>query len=78
MENSLVHPVGDVDMLTEHLTMLEENRDLLGRLREGALRTAPENTWTATGARLLDVYRDVIASSSPNRRKLVNEVGAPS
>jgi glycosyltransferase involved in cell wall biosynthesis len=78
MENGLVHPVGDVEMLTEHLTMLDENRDLLGRLREGALRTAPEYTWTATGARLLDVYRDVIASSSPKRRKLVNEVGAPS
>lgn len=62
MENALVHPVGDVDLLTEHLTMLHEDRDLLARLREGALRTAPEYTWTASGARLLEVYRDLIES----------------
>ncbi len=62
MENALVHPVGDVDTLREHLTMLHEDRDLLARLRAGALASAPEFTWRAAGARLLDVYRDLVAS----------------
>jgi glycosyltransferase involved in cell wall biosynthesis len=64
MENSLVHPVGQVDVLTEHLTMLSEDPDLLERLREGALRSAPGLTWTAAGARLLDVYREVVGSKA--------------
>jgi len=60
LENALVHPVGDVETLTEHLTLMHENRQLLATLRAGALRSAPEFTWTAAGARLLDVYRAVI------------------
>jgi len=62
MQNALVHRVGDVDALTEHLTMLHEDRDLLERLRAGALSSAPALTWTAAGARLLRVYREVLAS----------------
>ena len=62
MENALVHRAGDVDALTRQLTMLHEDRDLLERLREGALSSAPRFTWTAAGARLLDVYREVVES----------------
>jgi hypothetical protein len=54
--------VGDVDTLTQHLTALYEDRLLLGELREGALRAAPELTWSAAGLRLLDVYREVVDS----------------
>jgi glycosyltransferase involved in cell wall biosynthesis len=61
-ENALVHAVGDVDTLTQHLTALYEDRLLLGELREGALRAAPELTWSAAGLRLLDVYREVVDS----------------
>jgi glycosyltransferase involved in cell wall biosynthesis len=59
-ENALVHHVGDVDALESHLTSLYENREMLDRLRVGALRTAPEVTWSAAGRRLFDIYREVI------------------
>jgi glycosyltransferase involved in cell wall biosynthesis len=59
-QNALVHEIGDVDALTEHITRLHEDRALLARLRENALRTAPEVTWDKAGERLLDVYRDVL------------------
>src|SRR6202041_3576425 len=53
MENALVHRAGDVSALTQHLTMLDEDRELLGRLRRSSLKTAPDITWAAAGARLL-------------------------
>jgi glycosyltransferase involved in cell wall biosynthesis len=61
MENALVHHVGDVNALEQHITMLHENRALLERLRAAALRTAPEVTWTAAGVKLLQAYRDILA-----------------
>jgi glycosyltransferase involved in cell wall biosynthesis len=62
MSSGLVHKIGDVQALTQHITMLHENRALLERLRAGALQAAPEVTWTAAGVRLLDVYRETIAA----------------
>jgi glycosyltransferase involved in cell wall biosynthesis len=61
MENGLVHPVGDVEALAQQITMLHEDRTLLGRLRTGCLRTAHEFTWTAAGVRLLQVYREAVS-----------------
>jgi glycosyltransferase involved in cell wall biosynthesis len=60
LENALVHRVGDVGALEEHITMLHHDRPQLSRLRDGCLRTAPDVTWTAAGTRLLDVYREVV------------------
>ena len=60
MENALVHPAGDVDTLTKHLTLLNEDRGLLERLRAGALATAAESTWEKAGVVLLDTYRRAI------------------
>jgi glycosyltransferase involved in cell wall biosynthesis len=60
MENALVHPVGDVDALTHHITLLHEDRALLARLRDGAISTAPQFTWSQAGVRLVEVYRDVV------------------
>ena len=62
MENALVHHVGDVEALTQHLTLLYENRSLLARLRAQGLSEVPKITWTAAGVRLLDVYRETIDS----------------
>jgi glycosyltransferase involved in cell wall biosynthesis len=64
MENALVHKVGDVDSLTRHITMLDENRDLLETLRGAGLSAAQEVTWDAAGINLLRVYREVIASTA--------------
>jgi glycosyltransferase involved in cell wall biosynthesis len=74
MDNSLVHKIADVKALTQHITMLHEDRALLAKLREAGLRFAPEVTWDAAGVMLLDCYRDVIASykhekSSPTRNR---------
>jgi glycosyltransferase involved in cell wall biosynthesis len=68
MENALVHHVGDVEALTEHITLLHENRALLERLRAACLNGLSEITWAAAGVRLLDVYREVIADHA--RKKL--------
>lgn len=60
-ENAFVHHVGDVAALTEHITMLHEDRALLERMRDASLRTTKDITWTAAGKILLDVYRETIA-----------------
>jgi glycosyltransferase involved in cell wall biosynthesis len=60
MENALVHHVGDVEALAQHLTVLHEDRALLERLRTSGLSKLNELTWTAAGVKLLDVYRETI------------------
>ncbi len=64
MENAMVHRVGDVAALTQHITMVHEDRALLERLRSAGLRLAPEVTWTAAGVKLLQAYGDVVAGQS--------------
>jgi glycosyltransferase involved in cell wall biosynthesis len=61
MKTGLVHRAGDVAALTQHITMLHEDRGLLEKLRAASIGSAHEVTWTAAGARLLQAYRDVIA-----------------
>jgi glycosyltransferase involved in cell wall biosynthesis len=60
-ETGLVHRAGDVDALTEHITLLYRDRPLLEKFRAACLKKAHEITWTAAGIKLLDVYREVIA-----------------
>ncbi len=62
MKTGLMHGVGDVDALTQHITMLHEDRTLLEKLRAACLETAPSLTWTAAGRVLFDVYRETIAA----------------
>jgi glycosyltransferase involved in cell wall biosynthesis len=64
MKTGLMHRIGDVDTLTQHITMLHEDRALLNRLRTAGLEAAPGVTWTAAGRILLDVYRETIAAHS--------------
>jgi glycosyltransferase involved in cell wall biosynthesis len=64
-KTGLMHRVGDVESLTQHITMLHEDRALLERLRAASLKMVPEITWTAAGVKLLDVYRETIAAHSP-------------
>jgi glycosyltransferase involved in cell wall biosynthesis len=65
MKNALVHPVGDVDTLTEHITLLYKDHALLKRLRAGCLETGPTVTWGAAGVRLLDLYQEIIGKFQP-------------
>jgi glycosyltransferase involved in cell wall biosynthesis len=62
MKTGLMHRVGDVEALTQHITMLNEDRALLERLRTAGLKTAPGVTWSAAGRVLLDAYRETIAA----------------
>jgi glycosyltransferase involved in cell wall biosynthesis len=61
LEDALVHRVGDVDTLAQHLTLVYEDRALLEKLRAASLSTVHEITWKAAGLKLLNAYRDVIA-----------------
>jgi glycosyltransferase involved in cell wall biosynthesis len=60
-KNALVHIVGDVEALTHHISLLNDNRSYLGTLRAEGLRTAPGITWAAAGEALVNVYREVVA-----------------
>lgn len=60
MENALVHRVGDVSTLAQHISLLHEDRALLERLRTASLATVPTLTWNAAGSVLLRVYRETI------------------
>jgi glycosyltransferase involved in cell wall biosynthesis len=64
METGLMHRVGDVAALTQHITMLHEDRTLLARLRAAGLKLIPEITWDAAGVKLLEAYRETIAAHS--------------
>ena len=70
MKTGLMHKIGDVEALTQHITMLHQDRALLERLRAASLQECPEITWTAAGVRLLEAYRETIAdykAGTPNR-----------
>jgi glycosyltransferase involved in cell wall biosynthesis len=56
MENSLVHDVGDVATLRQHITDLHDSPELLARLRAGALQSRAECTWTKAGRVLVAAY----------------------
>jgi D-inositol-3-phosphate glycosyltransferase len=61
LENALVHRVGDVSSLEQHITLLHRDRALLERLRAASLSTVAGLTWSAAGRALLDAYRATIA-----------------
>lgn len=61
MENALVHRTGDVEALTSHFNMLDQDRALLERLRTVSLDTIQHITWSAAGEQLLHVYQRVVA-----------------
>jgi glycosyltransferase involved in cell wall biosynthesis len=62
MKTGLMHRVGDVEGLRQHITLLDENRALLNKLRALCLETAPEVTWTSAGRVLVQTYRDTLAA----------------
>jgi glycosyltransferase involved in cell wall biosynthesis len=70
-QDSLVHSVGDVDALTQHLTLLAEDPDRLAEMRAACLTAAPTLTWTMAGRQLLQVYEHA-ASAGPRRAAQVH------
>lgn len=64
LETALVHQVGNVEMLSQHITLLHQDRAMLEELRTASLRTVPEITWVAAGMKLLQAYQKVIATKA--------------
>ena len=60
MKNALVHQVGDVPALSDHINRLSENRAFLAQLRQASLETVSELTWRFAGQRLEQVYRNAL------------------
>ena len=58
----LVHAVGDVDALVEHITLLDGDRTRLANMRAACLSVAPTLTWARAGRELLGVYEQVAAA----------------
>jgi len=56
MENGLVHHAANIPMLTQHISDLYRNPELLAKLRSGALRSRNEWTWTEAGRALKQTY----------------------
>ena len=56
----LVHPVGDVATLTEHLRMLDDDRRLLESLRAEAQKHAAMLTWRAAAQELQTIYANAV------------------
>jgi glycosyltransferase involved in cell wall biosynthesis len=61
MKTGLMHRVGDVEALTQHITMLHQDRALLAKFRAASLEASQSFTWIAAGRVLLDAYRETIA-----------------
>lgn len=61
MQDALVHQAGDVEALTKHIRLVNEDRNMLEGMRRRSLEGTPEITWSAAGARLLKVYRESVA-----------------
>jgi glycosyltransferase involved in cell wall biosynthesis len=66
-QDSLVHAVGDVDALTQHLTLLDQDRDRLAEMRAACLAAAPALTWKMAGRQLLEVYEQIASRRAPTQ-----------
>ena len=59
-ENGMVHRSRDVAALTEHMNLLNSDRQLLCDLRTASIKDLEKITWKAAGIRLLELYHQVI------------------
>ena len=62
MKNAMVHRVGDMKALTEHIDVLHRQRGILSRLRDCGLRSVPSISWAVSGRSLVSAYRRVLSS----------------
>jgi glycosyltransferase involved in cell wall biosynthesis len=61
-QQGLVHEAGDVGALERHLRQLDTDRDLVARLRRGALANSKRLTWDHAGVDLVAGYRAGVVS----------------
>jgi glycosyltransferase involved in cell wall biosynthesis len=76
-DNAFVHPIGDVECLTSHITVLHDDRELLRRMSARAAQTALDHTWTQAGAVLTAAYGEAVSRSSSLRLSPIAESTGP-
>lgn len=64
MLDGLVHGIGDVEALRDHMARMARDGELLRRLRAESLKRLREQTWKYAASRLIDVYRACLDGSS--------------
>lgn len=69
MENALIHRVGDVASLSQHITLVHKDRVFLQKLRTAGLVLVPDITWEAAGVKLLGAYQEIIARYAQAKSK---------
>jgi glycosyltransferase involved in cell wall biosynthesis len=62
--DGLIHKVGDVAVLAEHISMLHADCEKLNRLRSVSLTTVDKLTWRFAGCHLFFVYAQVVDDCS--------------
>jgi glycosyltransferase involved in cell wall biosynthesis len=68
LRQGLVHEAGDTATLTEHLRLLDADRDLLARLRRGAVENSRRLTWADAAAEVMGIYERLTAEFSVSSR----------
>jgi glycosyltransferase involved in cell wall biosynthesis len=69
LDQGLIHEPGDVAALTEHLRLVDGDRQLLRKLQGSALANSAGLTWAAAGKRLVAAYREGLERSRNEKRK---------
>lgn len=55
--DGLIHPARSVEVLTDHLRLLDQNRYIAAALREASLASTNTLTWTQAGEQLANTYK---------------------
>lgn len=64
MRDALVHKVGDVDSLRQHIDVLNSDRSLYTKLRNNSLAALDQLTWEKATQRLVKAYRECLDQNS--------------
>lgn len=72
MEDGLVHEAGRVEELTHRIRCLDQDRDLLARLRNQSLEGVGDLTRTAAGRVVADCYREVVGRHHARMNPYIN------
>lgn len=60
-ENSLVHRIGDTDLLSRQISLLHKNRELLNKLRIKGISQRPNLSWSSAGKDLIRAYDEIVS-----------------
>jgi glycosyltransferase involved in cell wall biosynthesis len=64
MENALIHKPGDVQTLRQHISILASDKQLLARLRKGAIESSKNADWSHAAMALMNAYERSLKGTS--------------